>query len=130
MHRLGLGKMGSILIAAACLLFTACSGGSNQLASLEKETAKAHGKKDPIAVASGFPLKGQAPKIVQFKDGGSYDPDGGNIIKWEWKFDDSCGHANGNGWQNFTSTQGRTSHTFLLPGDYDVTLRVTDDDGK
>ncbi len=52
----------------------------------------------------------------------SVDPDG-EILSWEWDFDD------GNGWQDYTDSQGNANFVFSEVGLYNVDLRVTDDMG-
>ncbi len=54
---------------------------------------------------------------IRFDAGGSADPDG-DIIRYEWDFGD--GHT----------AEGPTpEHIYIAPGEYTVTLYVTDDDG-
>ncbi len=67
-------------------------------------------------VNCAFPVVDQT---VRFTDSSS-DADG-EIVKWEWNFDD------GDGWQDFTPTQGNMEHAFADEGVYFVDLRVTDD---
>lgn len=84
-------------------------------------------KSDPIAVA--MPEIGptnQSPTasftysanelVVSFTDT-SADPDG-TIVSWNWTFGDGT-----------TSSDQNPTHTYSAPGDYTVTLTVTDDDG-
>ncbi|UCE73183.1 MAG: PKD domain-containing protein [Methanomassiliicoccales archaeon] len=44
----------------------------------------------------------------------------GQIVKFEWDF--------GSGYQDYTSTQGNTTHSFSSKEDYIVSVRITDDD--
>ncbi|MCC5841199.1 MAG: PKD domain-containing protein [Opitutales bacterium] len=71
----------------------------------------------PVAFVSWNVGGGQAPLIVNFTGENSYDPDGDDIT-FLWNFGD------GN-----TSTEINPTHTFATPGDYSVTLTVTDDGG-
>ena len=71
----------------------------------------------PVASFTASPLSGPAPLSVAFSAMLSEDPDG-FIVKWEWDFGDG------------NSKVGESvTHTYNTPGTYDVTLRVTDDDG-
>ncbi|MEP0815068.1 MAG: PKD domain-containing protein, partial [bacterium] len=75
----------------------------------------------PVAIASGWPLIGDAPLETVLSCNSSYDPDG-EIVKYEWDFD-------GDGlsdWQSYQSDH--VSHIFDA-GIWNVTLRVTDNDG-
>ncbi|MCC5805822.1 MAG: PKD domain-containing protein [Opitutales bacterium] len=69
----------------------------------------------PVAVVDWSIGGGTAPLTVDFDGSGSYDPDGGPV-SFLWDFGD------GN-----TSTEVNPSHTFTAPGDYTVTLTVTDE---
>lgn len=69
----------------------------------------------PIAVATAFPLSGEAPLAVTFDGSNSEDSDG-NITKYSWKWSGGSG----------TGVKGGAT---LSAGTYKVTLTVTDDDG-
>lgn len=63
------------------------------------------------------PEKPLANEQIAFNASASYSP-GGNITSYEWNFDDG----------NTTEvTEPITNHTYALPGNYTVTLKVTDD---
>ncbi len=81
---------------------TAVSGGGNLL---------------PGAVIAASPSSGDAPLEVFFDGTQSYDLDG-EIVSYLWDFDDGA-----------MSTSASIGHTFAAPGNYVVTLVVTDDDG-
>lgn len=76
----------------------------------------------PTAVANATPQSGEAPLEVQFSATGSSDPDG-EIVSWEWNF------GVGEGFQDYTPSEGAASYTYESAGDYTAVLRVTDDDG-
>jgi len=66
------------------------------------------------------PDGGQAPLEVDFDASMSVDPDG-SIVRYEWDFDgDTIIDADG----------VKTSHTYLENNDYDVTLFLTDNNGR
>ena len=71
----------------------------------------------PTANIRAEPISGFAPLTVTFTGGGD-DPDG-NIIRFIWNFGDN----------SETELGPRIEHTYTLPGTYDVTLQVLDDDG-
>ncbi|HEY6562886.1 MAG TPA: PKD domain-containing protein, partial [Pirellulaceae bacterium] len=68
----------------------------------------------PVAVANASVYSGNAPLEVNFNSDGSYDPDGvvGNI---EWRISDGT-----------TYYGSLASHTFAIPGTYNVELAVYD----
>jgi PKD repeat protein len=70
----------------------------------------------PIANANG-PYSGTTDLAVNFSSAGSNDSDG-SIDSYAWDFGDGG-----------TSTAANPSHTYLLAGDYDVVLTVTDNEG-
>jgi PKD repeat protein len=57
---------------------------------------------------------GAAPLEVAFENRSS-----GNIVAWDWNFGDGA-----------TSSDQNPTHTYILPGVYDVTLTVTSNDGS
>ncbi len=72
---------------------------------------------EPVAVINTNTTKGYSPLSVLFNASDSYDIDG-NIISYHWDFNDST-----------TSTNAEETHEFTAPGEYNVTLTVTDNDG-
>jgi hypothetical protein len=72
----------------------------------------------PVANFSYSPSSPAIGQLVQFDGSFSEDPDG-TIVEWQWNWDD--------GEVEFGETQ---DHDFLLAGDYNVTLTVTDNSGK
>jgi len=81
-----------------------------------------------VAVLDADPTSGENPLLVNFDASGSYDPDG-SIDNYEWDFD-------GNGVFNETGEEAdaegsiSTSYTYAEPGDYNATVRVSDDRGQ
>lgn len=72
----------------------------------------------PTADASlGEPYKELTQREITFDGTMSYDRDG-KIVSWHWNFGDG---KNGSG--------DVVKHSYLMPGEYIVTLTVTDDDG-
>ncbi|MCK4721499.1 PKD domain-containing protein, partial [bacterium] len=77
-------------------------------------------KEDPIAIAMADPLSVYTGDQVHFFDDGSYDPDGGDIVLFEWDWDND-GTPDETGEDVF--------HSWTDPGTYEVQFRVTDDEG-
>lgn len=75
------------------------------------------------AFASAMPHQGWAPMTVYFSAFGS-SSENGQIMRYEWDLD-------GNGLFDTDATQdgGYATYTYSKPGEYTVTLRVTDDQG-
>ncbi|RLM89321.1 PKD domain-containing protein [Halobellus sp. Atlit-38R] len=71
----------------------------------------------PLASFSTSPDSAQVGDSVSFDASGSSDADG-SIASYEWDFGDGS-----------TDSGDSVTHTFSSPGDYDVELTVTDDDG-
>jgi PKD repeat protein len=81
----------------------------------------------PVAVPGSDYRAGHPDFTVNFFDAGSIDPDEGEIVKWEWDFNEP--HNGEGGYHDFTSTQGSAAHTFQVANRIrTVKLRVTDDD--
>ena len=75
----------------------------------------------PIAKAKASPNPQTVGLAVHFSDDGSYDPDGGSIVKFEWDFtNDGSADAEGSA----------VDHIYNTPGTYHVQMRVTDDEGQ
>ncbi len=72
----------------------------------------------PICDAGGPYTAGFFGQPVNFDGSGSFDPDGGNLT-FNWQF----GDGSSAGGQNPT-------HTYADPGVYNVTLNITDDEGR
>ena len=89
------------LVLAACLLFAG--------------TAFAGPADEPVAVAGG-PYATNIGEVIQFDGSGSFDPEGG-ALSYVWDFGDGS-----------TDTGPHPTHTYVDPGDYTVTLTVTDDE--
>ncbi|MHA2611181.1 MAG: PKD domain-containing protein [bacterium JZ-2024 1] len=81
--------------------------------------------RSPVVQIRADRTYGTAPLTVNFDGTGSYDPDGGKIVRYQWDFD--CGDP-----CNFvTDQEGPTaSYTYLVDGIYYAALRVTDDEGQ
>ncbi len=75
----------------------------------------------PIVKADAYPKLQVVGVPVQFWDSGTMDPDKDTLVKWEWDWNDD-GTYDAEGKDIF--------HTFDSPGDYEVTLRVTDSDSQ
>ena len=75
------------------------------------------GNQWPVAVASGSSSGGDIPLTVNFSSAGSTDP-GGSIAGYLWDFGDGS-----------TSTDANPAHTYTTPGNYVVTVTVTDNQG-
>jgi len=72
----------------------------------------------PVAnLSAGKPYLGFVQEEIEFNGSLSYDPDG-QIVKYEWDFGDGT-----------TGVGEITEHAYLLPGEYIVVLKVTDNRG-
>lgn len=75
----------------------------------------------PVAYAKAAPNPQVVCGIVEFSDDGSFDPDGGLIVKYEWD------------WNNdgvYDEVGMNANYSWTVPGTYYVQFRVTDDDGQ
>jgi PKD repeat protein len=84
--------------------------------SAAKELTVRERNEPPEAAFSFKPERPTVEDVVEFTDQ-SRDPDG-ELVSWAWDFGDGA-----------TSPLRNPSHQYLEPGDYTVTLTVTDDDG-
>jgi PKD repeat protein len=74
------------------------------------------GNKAPRVNYTVAPRRGPVPLTAQFTDT-TNDPDG-TIVSRLWDFGDGS-----------TSSEANPSHTYLVPGDYDIVFTVVDDKG-
>ena len=75
------------------------------------------GNQSPVAVASASSSGGDIPLTVNFSSTGSNDPNG-TVAGYLWDFGDGS-----------TSTDANPVHIFTTPGNYVVTVTVTDNQG-
>jgi len=73
----------------------------------------------PVAIASADPLIQMVDQPIHFSDNGSYDPDGGPIVNWEWDWDNDG---------TFDEEGTEADHSWPAEGTYYVQFRVTDDE--
>jgi PKD repeat protein len=73
----------------------------------------------PTASFIYSPPEPHALEEVAFDASGS-QPNGGSIVSYAWDFGDGSGN---------TTSAPTTKHTYMSPGDYNVTLTVTDNEG-
>ncbi len=78
---------------------------------------EASGLQAPVAAVTHNATAGIAPMTVNFDASGSTDADG-SIVSYSWNFGDGS-----------SATGASASHVFNAPGDYNVSLTVTDNDG-
>ncbi|RLF41031.1 MAG: hypothetical protein DRN21_01035, partial [Thermoplasmata archaeon] len=74
----------------------------------------------PVARFTYNPWDPKTQEIMVFNASQSYDPDGGQIITYQWDFGDGTGYAYGM----------IVIHRYTNSGTYNVTLTVTDDEGE
>ncbi|MCA9973109.1 MAG: PKD domain-containing protein, partial [Anaerolineales bacterium] len=97
---------------------TAVSASGNASASAAATLIVLAGNQPP-AVDAGPPQTAEVLELVQFA-GTAVDPEGDAIVRIDWDFGDG---------QTASGTLTPT-HTYLLPGDFQVTLTVEDDQGN
>ncbi|MBE0685928.1 MAG: CotH kinase family protein [Anaerolineaceae bacterium] len=90
------------------------------------EEGAASGLESPevTAQASAMPGQGWAPLMVYYSAFGSHAQDA-QIVRYEWDLD-------GNGQFDYDATAqgGYANYLYSKPGDYTITLQVTDDQGR
>jgi len=74
----------------------------------------------PVADLIADKTAGEVPLLVHFDASASYDPDG-SIIEFWWNFD-------GDATYDDTTTEPTNSHLYESGGNYNATVRVTDDE--
>ena len=75
----------------------------------------------PAATIQADALSGTSPLTVRFTSTGTSDPDPGDLLLYEWDLDGDGQFDDANG--------GSATFTYLDPGSYPATLRVTDTSG-
>jgi spore coat protein H len=118
-----LGKMRATEKASIVLFLLAATVILSLAASPRALSSATHPDASILVSAYNMPDHGWAPLTVYFSAFGSRDPDG-VIVRYEWDLD-----ANGSFETDATATDGYTSYTYVKPGEYTVSLRVTDDEG-
>jgi len=74
----------------------------------------------PVAKVFAYPTTGDAPLNVRFSSAGTTDPDDpATSLKFSWDFGDGVGK----------NTEPKPTYTYEKPGNFTVTLAVTDGDG-
>ncbi len=114
---------GNLTAGMNATTFTLSAGGTAMInATIDDESAGAliiGGSPAPVAGFTGAPASGTAPLAVQFNDTSTGSP-----TMWNW----SLGNNN---WINTTDlAQRNVSYTYNNPGDYDVSLTVTNASGS
>jgi PKD repeat protein len=95
-----------LAVVALVVLLTACS-------DVEDDSSSA-----PVARITVTPASGPAPLSVAVSGAGS-SAVSGTIATYAWTFGDGA-----------TATGSDATHTFATPGEYVITLTVTDDKGR
>ncbi len=80
--------------------------------------AYSSGNRVPEAIADANKTIGKLPLAINFSASQSKDPDGDELV-FSWAFGDGT-----------TSDEENPSHSYADPGEYEVTLTVTDPDGE
>ena len=109
-NRLGIKLGGSFLLSLAVLF---ALGGCAWIRELLNPNHA------PVAIIRATPTSGEAPLEVIFDASESYDPDGDEIVSYEWDFG-----------VEVTAGQGALATVlYETPGIYDVCLTIEDSDG-
>jgi len=116
----------SRLESAAIYLFLAASLIVLSISALTSGPGASPAVESPAvsALASAMPDQGWAPLTVYFSAYGSRS-EGSPVVRYEWDLD-----ANGRFDFDATTQGGYASFTYSKPGDYTVSLRVTDAQGR
>ncbi len=114
------------LEAAAIILFVLVSGTFLLMNQLRAGPPAVAAQESPLvtAQANAMPIQGWAPLMVYYSAWGSQS-DGAAVVRYEWDLD-------GNGAFDFDATDqgGYANYLYSKPGDYVITLRVTDALGR
>jgi len=96
------------------------SRGGSGYAAVEIDVTAA-GNTSPTADITVSPSAGSAPLTCTLDASASSDPDG-TIVLYEWDYD-------GDGAYDASGPGPTTSHIYHTPGEYQATVKITDDDG-
>ena len=111
----------AFIITFAALSMIAVIANPNQS---DRMVSEGQSSLEVITQANAMPNQGWAPLTTYFSAFGSRSQTG-NIILYEWDLD-----GNGLYDTDATNDNGYTSYTYAKPGEYKVSLRVTDDQGR
>ncbi|HEX9744565.1 MAG TPA: PKD domain-containing protein [bacterium] len=75
----------------------------------------------PVALATSSTDTESECIEIAFSDNGSFDPDGGSIMKYEWDFENDG---------TYDAEGANVNHTYPSNGVYSANLKVTDDEGS
>jgi PKD repeat protein len=89
--------------------------------SLFLQCYKGLGPTGPVAIFTWSPLKPISNQLVTFNASQSYDDKYGTITSYAWDFGDG---------NTTTGPNPIVLHTFTSPGNYTVTLKVTDNESR
>jgi cytochrome c len=78
------------------------------------------GNRPPVVKLGADKLVGATPLTVKFSSDGTFDPDSGSSLKYEWYFDKD----------EVQSQETHPTHTFTEKGIYTIKVVVTDEKGK
>lgn len=78
------------------------------------------GNSPPVAIARATPTSGVAPLTVAFDGTASTDPDAGDLLNYQWDFENDG---------TVDATGPTATHTYPIAGGYTARLRVTDSGG-
>lgn len=99
---------------------TACgAGGLDALGAVRSALAQLDTA--PVAVVTAGPTSGPAPLSTTLDASGSYDPDGGSVVSYEWDFE-------GTGGVDEVTATPTVTHVYA-PGTYHPTVVAVDEDG-
>ncbi len=112
-HAVSITHTGSLVNQTAQLTINYENSGSMVI---DLDVSPSSGNQPPVAIAIASPLSGEAPLDINFT--GSTSSDDSAVTSFSWDFGD------GN-----SSTVADPSHTYTIPGNYDVVLTVFDIEG-
>ncbi len=76
----------------------------------------------PVGVVTANPVSGEVPLLVTFDADASSDPDGGDIVYYEWDLDGDGTYG------DVAGRESRVQFTYEVASPVDVSVKVTDDE--